>query len=454
MIENSHCFSNSYVRGLLISAFAVLIFIVATPVSANANKNPNIIIILADDLGVGDLGMNGSPIRTPNIDKLAKEGAYLSNFYASANVCSPSRAGLLTGRYPIRMGLADNVIEPDSKHGLPSTETTLAELLKDNGYKNALIGKWHLGHTREHWPTRHGFDYFYGLLYSNDMTPLALYRDEKIIEQPVNQTTLTQRYTKEAIDFINSNKGRPFLIYLAHTFPHIPLYASKNFKGKSAAGIYGDSVEELDWSVGEVIKTLEQQNLDKNTLVFFTSDNGAWFEGSNAAYRDMKGLTWEGAYRVPLIAWWPGQIQAGTVSSGISMNIDILPTILTLVDNHSSDIEALDGRNIWPLLQGDKNSPHEALYLFNNEDIAAVRTQDWKYIVRAYYKTRYIAFERIKEKMGFAYELLFDMREDRPERYSQAENRPDVLKQMMSKLQQGRDTFEPMRSKPAAEVFP
>lgn len=419
-----------------------------------SEQRPNIIIILADDLGTGDLSFNGSPIRTPNIDSLAKEGAYLSNFYASANVCSPSRAGLLTGRYPIRMGLADSVIEPGSTHGLAQTETTLAEVLKEDGYQTSIIGKWHLGHTPKHWPTAHGFDYFYGLPYSNDMPSLALYRGEEIIEQPVIQTTLTQRYSKEAIEFIAANKSQPFFIYMSHTFPHIPLYASKKFKGKSAAGIYGDAVEELDWSVGEIRAALETYHLDKNTLIFFTSDNGAWFEGSNAALRDMKGLTWEGAYRVPLMAWWPDHIKAGTVSSGISMNIDLLPTISALIGNQTVKTETLDGRNIWPLLQGAQDSPHDVLYLFNNEDIAAVRTQDWKYMVRAYYKTNYIGFEGIKEKMGFTYELLFDMRSDTPERYSQAENRPQELNKMITKLEQGREIFEPMRTKPPARVFP
>ncbi len=432
----------------------VLLFFLNSGVSALADTKPNIIIILADDLGMGDLSINGSPIQTPNIDKLAEEGARLSDFYASANVCSPSRAGLLTGRYPIRMGLANSVIEPESTHGLPAAELTLAEFLKQNGYHNSIIGKWHLGHTPEHWPTRHGFDYFFGLPYSNDMQPLALYRDEEIVEQPVNQDTLTRRYTDEAVKFIEENSDGPFFIYLAHTFPHIPLHASDKFRGKSKAGLYGDAVEELDWSVGEVIKALKQHHLDKNTLVFFSSDNGAWFEGSYAAYRDMKGLSWEGAYRVPFIAWWPDHIQAGTVSRAIAMNIDIFPTISAILTGKTAGLNTIDGRNIWPLLQGSDLSPHEVLYLFNNEDIAAIRTQDWKYMVRAYYKNRYIAFENIEEKMGFAYELLFDMTVSLPERYSQAENRPAVLNNMKNRLAKARQIFDPMRTGPMPEVFP
>jgi arylsulfatase A len=435
----------------VICFFVLSVFATA---GSSATNSPNIIIILADDLGSGDLSLNGSPIRTPNIDRLATEGAQLTEFYASANVCTPSRAGLLTGRYPIRMGLADSVIEPDSEHGLPQSEITLAEFLREQDYRSAIIGKWHLGHAKKYWPTNHGFDYFYGLPYSNDMQPLTLYRDEQQIEQPVKQETLTRRYAQEAQKFIKENKDGPFFIYMSHTFPHIPLHASSQFKGKSKAGLYGDTVEELDWSVGEIRKALKENGLDKNTLIFFTSDNGAWFEGSNAAFRDMKGLTWEGAYRVPLIAWWPEHIHAGTVSNAISMNTDIFPTISKIIDKQIIGVDALDGRNIWPLLQGSKKSPHEALFLFNNEDIAAVRTQSWKYIVRAYYKKNYIAFERVKEKMGFAYELLFDMRADKPERYSQAENRPEVLEDMKSILAKGHQTFEPMRKRPVPEVFP
>ncbi len=434
--------------------FHSLLLVFACPTLATQSATPNIIFILADDLGVGDLSMNGSVIRTPNLDHLAQKGAYLDNFYASANVCSPSRAGLLTGRYPIRSQMAHRVIEPDSTHGLPAKEITLAEMLKARGYQTSLIGKWHLGHMPEYWPTRHGFDSFFGLQYSNDMQGVALFRDDKKIEEPVKQSTLTQRYTQQALKTIEKNKDRPFFIFLSHTFPHIPLYASKEFKGKSAAGIYGDAVEELDWSVGELIKTLKMHKLEKNTLVIFSSDNGAWFEGSNSAYRDMKGLTWEGAYRVPLIAWWPGRIIAGSRSSAMTMNIDIFPTIASLVDPEWKDNGRLDGRNIWSVLNGESESPHETLYLFNNEDIAAVRTRNWKYIARTYYKTRYVAMERIKEKMGFDYDLLFDMRAQQLERYSLAQNRPLVLETMRALLNKGRAVFDPLRTLAKPEVFP
>ena len=215
----------------------------------DAPRPPNIIIILADDLGVGDIGINGSPIRTPNIDRLAAEGVVLTNFYSSANVCTPSRAGIMTGRYSIRMD-CHQVIDPDSEKGLPESEITLAEELKNSGYHTALIGKWHLGHTPEHWPTNHGFDYYYGLPYSNDMTPLALYRASGKIEEPVDQNTLTRRYTEEAIAFIDDHAADFFFVFLSHAFPHYPLHASEQFRGKSSAGIYGDAIEEMDWSLG------------------------------------------------------------------------------------------------------------------------------------------------------------------------------------------------------------
>ncbi len=415
---------------------------------------PNIIIILADDLGVGDLSMNGSPIRTPSIDSLAEEGVYLSDFYASANVCTPSRAGLLTGRYPIRSGLADNVIESNSNHGLPPAEQTIAELLKTRDYHTMLVGKWHLGHSEEYWPTNHGFDEYYGLPFSNDMDGVGLYQGRELIEQPVNQDTLTQRYTDAAIGFMRKNSKGPFFVFMSHTFPHIPLHASKKFRGKSAAGIYGDAVEELDWSTGEIVAELMRLGIEKNTLVFFTSDNGAWFEGSNAQFRSMKGMTWEGGFRVPLLAWWPGKIKPKTRSSAMAMNIDLLPTIAGLVDAKLDANGEIDGRDIWPLLQGGQQSPHELLYLFHNEDIAALRSQDWKYQARAYYRTRYIGFENIRDRMGFEYELLFDMRGEQKQRYSQASNQPTVLASMKNRLADARQAFAAYKTKPDMKVFP
>jgi len=419
-----------------------------------AQEKPNIIIVLADDLGSGDLSVMGAPIKTPNIDRLAREGVMLSNAYASANVCTPSRAGLMTGRYPVRTGLAVDVIGPDSSLGLSPEETTVAELLRDAGYATALIGKWHLGQTPEHWPTGHGFDYFFGLLYSNDMSPLRLYRGKDVVADPVDQTQLTALYTTETVNFIRAHAGQPFFILLSHTFPHIPLHASAAFIGKSAAGLYGDAVEELDWSLGEVLAAVAKQGLDDGTLIIFTSDNGAWFEGSNGGLRDMKGLTWDGGYRVPFLARWPGQIPAGTRSAAISMNIDLLPTLAGLAGIGPSKLPPLDGRDVWPVLASRAASPHEKLLLFSDEDVVAIRTQRWKYLERAWYRRNYIAFENIKAAMGFDYPLLFDMDEDNAERYSVADRHPQELQMMRALLEQARSEFEPLRTQPAPAVFP
>ena len=416
---------------------------------------PNIIIVLADDLGYGDLSISGNQlIATPHLDRMAREGVRLTSFYASANVCTPSRAGLLTGRYPIRTGLAYKVIEADHAHGLPQEEITLAEMLKDEGYSTAIIGKWHLGHMPDYWPTEHGFDYYYGLPYSNDMQPLALYRDRLKIEEPVDQRTLTERYTAEAIQFIEQNKDGPFLVYLPHTMPHIPLYVSGAFEGRSRAGLYGDVVETLDWSMGQLFAALKRLDLDDHTLVIFTSDNGAWFEGSNGEWRQGKGTTWEGGYRVPLLARWTGRIPPGTVSDAISMNIDILPTIAALVGAPLPTDHEVDGRNIWGLFQGSPDTPHEFLYFFDNEDIAAVRTQRWKLVVRAYYRTSLVAFETIEKVLGFSYPLLFDMTTPHPERYSQARDNPDALATLEAYLRQGRSEFEHLRTRPAPRTVP
>jgi uncharacterized sulfatase len=421
---------------------------------ATCAEQPNVILVLADDLGYGDIGANGATaIATPHIDQMAREGVRLTSFYASANVCTPSRAGILTGRYAIRSGLAHKVITADAEHGLPPAESTLAELLRDAGYRTALIGKWHLGHTPPHWPTSHGFDTFFGLPYSNDMQPLALYRGDEVIEEPVIQSTLTQRYTEETIRHIDAADGRPFFIFLSHTFPHIPLYASAPFSGRSRAGLYGDVVETIDWSMGEILDALRERGLDEKTLVIFTSDNGAWFEGDNGPYRDGKGSTWEGGYRVPLVAWWPGRLPAGTVSNALSMNIDLLPTIAALAGSNVPEGHVLDGRDIWPVLNGG-DSPHDVLYFFDNENIAAVRTPRWKLMVLSYYRRNIAAYERFQAGLGFDNWLLFDMTDSRPGRYSLARENPDILADMLGYLAAGREQFDSLRTQPPPDVLP
>ena len=436
-MRNTRCRCWLALRGTLIGLLAGSILadsVLADSVLADdeAARQPNIIVILADDLGYGDLGAYGSQlIETPNLDSMAEQGVRLTDFYASGSNCTPSRAGLLTGRYAIRAGLAHQVIFVDSNHGLPQAEITIAEMLKPSGYRSAIIGKWHLGHLPEHWPTTQGFDYFYGLPYSNNQSPLALYRNDDKLEAPVDQATLTRGYTAEVIRFIEENRDKPFFIYLAHTFPHIPLQASEDFTGKSKAGLYSDVVEELDWSTGQIIAALQRLNLDDDTLVIFTSDNGPFPEGSTGGLRGSKGNAWEGGYRVPFIARWPNGLPPGTVSNGISMNIDLLPTIQAITGAQLPDELVLDGKNAMPLLAGATTSPHDVLYLFNDEQIGAMRTQHWKLVLQARYRgiNRWLPEHDV--------DLLFDMQKDREERYSVASQHPDVWQAMLHHLATG-----------------
>jgi arylsulfatase A len=330
-----------------LASLLALVLISALSGGASAGDPPNIVLIVADDLGIGDVGAFGSErIKTPRLDQIASEGIVLTNFYASANICSPSRAGILTGRYPIRSGMGWDVVTAIDTHGLPLEEITIAEMLQARGYSTALVGMWHLGNRLQFWPTRQGFDSFYGVPHSNDMPNFALYRGEQKIEQPVDQSTLTQRYTKEAVQFIKANTDRPFFLYMAHTFPHIPLFASAEFVGKSNAGLYGDAVEEIDWSTGQIVDALKKLSLYDNTLIMFTSDNRAWWEGSNGASRGAKGSTWDAGYRVGLIASWQNGIPPGQASDALSINIDLLPTIADATNSELPTDRAIDGRSL------------------------------------------------------------------------------------------------------------
>ena len=356
---------------------------------------PNYVLIFCDDLGYNDLGCYGSmKNRTPRIDAMAKEGMRFTSFLSSSPVCTPSRASLLTGCYARRVGMHEDftghwVLIPRSRRGMHADEWTLPEMLKAKGYATACIGKWHLGDQPPHLPTAHGFDEYYGIPYSNDMAsarrgdpPLPLVQDTKVIEAPADQATLTKRYTREAIQFIERNKSKPFFLYLPHTFPHLPLFASREFHGKSANGRYGDSVEEIDWSTGKILDALKQHGLDKNTLVIFTSDNGSNGRngGSNAPLSGAKGGTMEGGMRVPMIARWPGRIPAGGTCNELSSTMDFLPTFAALSGGLLS-ANKIDGHDITPLLTGTKGaaSPYEVFYYYRRRQLQAVRWGDWKW---------------------------------------------------------------------------
>lgn len=420
--------------------FSVLSIFAHWPVSAlaaNQDEPTNFVVILADDMGYGDLGAYGSSlIKTPNLDKLAAEGVRLDSFYASANVCTASRGGLLTGRYPIRLNLVKDVARPSNDIGIDASEITIAEALKEKDYQTALIGKWHLGEEAERNPVLHGFDEFYGLLHSNDMAPVELYDGTKIIEFPVDQTTLTQRYTDKAVDFIEKNQHKPFFLFLSHAFPHVPLFVSKEFEGKSKAGLYGDVVEELDWSTGKILESLSRLGLDKNTLVIFTSDNGPWWEGSGGQFRDRKGSSWEGGMRVPFIARWPGRIPPGFVSKEAAMNIDLFPSLLAAAGSSLPTDREIDGRDILPMLQGKAPSPHEALYLFDKDRIAGVRSGPWKLVVESKYQTVISRFDHPDSYYG-PVGLLFDLEKDPSETYSFARENPKVVERLRGYLESG-----------------
>ncbi len=410
--------------------------------AAPARRRPNIIVVLADDLGYGDLGIQGSRlIATPHLDRLARQGVRMTDFYASANVCTPSRAGLQTGRYPIRTGLAVDVIRLSDTHGLPLSEITIAEALKPD-YATALIGKWHLGHVAPFWPpTQHGYDVFFGLPYSHDMKPLALYTANPGVElttEDVDFPKLTERFFDRGLMFIEDNRARPFFLMLTLTAPHLPLVPHPDHAGHSRAAAYGDVVEEIDTQVGRLTARLKALAIDRDTVVIVTSDNGPWMEGSSGPLRDRKGgAGWDGGYRVPFIVWGPGRIPAGRVSDAIAMNTDLLPTIMSLTGTALPEVE-LDGRDLTGVLTRGAKSPHDELILFNNDKVAAIRTDRWKFVATSYYRTVELPLAAIRG------EGLFDVRADPAEAYNLSSRYPDVLADMKGRLGRAKATFEPL----------
>lgn len=365
--------------------------IVATLLAATisfAAKPPNVVLIFADDLGYGDVGAFNPqcPFETPNLDRLATEGARLTSFYVPTPYCAPSRGTILTGRYPFRHSVVRNP-SPDSgasNFGLPPSEITIAELLKPAGYATAAFGKWHLGHQPQWLPRTQGFDQYYGILYSNDMYPVQLIENESVVEYPVVQASLTRRYTDRAIEFIEQNKDRPFFIYLPHAMPHKPLAVSDDFYTPDTRdNLYADVIAELDEEIGRLLEKLSALSLDENTLVIFTSDNGPWYGGSTGGLRGMKGKTWEGGLRVPMIARLPGVIPPGRVLDQPTASIDILPTVCQLARIDLPTDRVIDGSSLVPLLSGaTTDDPHEAIFGMQGEALATIRSGKWKFHVR------------------------------------------------------------------------
>jgi len=451
-------------------------------------RRPNIVIIFADDLGWGDIGVQGSvAIETPNIDQLASDGVRLTDFYASAPLCSPSRAGLLTGRYPLRSGFAnvlaaadDTAIRklmvsaatgfsklgmtdmaggPSPVKGLPESEITLPEALRVQGYRTLGVGKWHLGdftHFPEFHPSNQGFEHFFGYNMSNDDWPVALWRDhrELIKDIGIKQQSHTREFTEEAVKFIHQWRDQPYFIYLAHKDPHQPFYPSEKFAGKSAGGPYGDAVSEFDWSVGQVVQALRDSGQLENTLLILTSDNGPWFEGSTGGLRGRKGQSYEGGFRVPFIAAWPGHIPAGVVSHSPAMNIDIFPTALAVAGLATPSDRVIDGENLMPLLLGEKAATEQAenrsLYFFHEFDVEAVRRGRWKYITSNSHYVWPIPLDKNDLVSGQAangrdyyppgsdvgiptlgtWPLLYDLSIDPSESYNLAKGHPEITQTM------------------------
>jgi len=400
-----------------------------SPKGISKSRPPNFVILFADDMGYSDWDFGGDPtIRTPNLVRMAGQGVRLTQFYAGAAVCSPSRAALLTGRNGIRTGLI-SVLFPPHTRGLPVEEVTLADLLKTVGYSTACIGKWHLGHTPEYLPLRQGFDYYYGLLYSNDMLPADLWQNDRMIQSPADQTNITRDYTREAISFIEREKENPFLLYLPYTMPHTPLFASREFQGVSRRGLYGDVIAELDWSVGQIIEVLDRLGLSENTLVIFTSDNGPAMlmnehGGDVGLLRGAKGDTWEGGMREPFLARWPGRLPQGSVSEAVGSVLDFLPTCAALAGAEPPG-RPLDGINLMPALEG-KEIPERTIYYYWNQHMCAVRHGRWKLHFRYY---DHSSGKYMIEENWVAPErpLLFDLELDPAERFDLAENRPEIV---------------------------
>ena len=400
---------------------------------------PNIVFIFADDMGYGDLSCYGATdIKTPNIDRIADNGIKFTEFYSVSPVCSPSRYGLMTGRYPVRDGIHGGVFFPESWTGMDTTEVTMAQLLKQQGYATGIIGKWHLGHRRQYLPRQRGFDYYFGIPYSNDMEAVAYLRNNVVVDQEVDQSQNVQTYTQEALRFVEEHQGGPFFLYLPHSMPHVPIYASNQFKDTSERGLYGDVIQEIDWSVGQIMDKLSSLGLAENTLIVVTSDNGPWLTmaehgGSAGALRSGKQTTFEGGMRVPCVLQWPARVSGGRVVEGMYNMMDWFPTFADLTGANAPTDRPIDGEDIATILLGDgqRQGQDLAYYSVYTNEIGAFRSGDWKLK---------LPMERPYEgRYGYAGEpahglLLFNLKDDPGEKNNLAEQQPEKVQELQQKI--------------------
>jgi arylsulfatase A len=433
-------------------------------VAVAAQRLPNFIVIYADDLGYADVGSfstnrGAARPRTPHLDRMAAQGVRLTNFYVAQAVCSASRMALLTGVYPNRVGIT-GALNHTAKHGINPNEMTIAEVLKQRGYATAIYGKWHLGHHKPFLPVQHGFDDYFGLPYSNDMWPrhpqqkafypdLPLIEDDEVVELDPDQAQLTARYTDRAVAFIESNRDRPFFLYVPHTMPHVPIFVSDRFKGTTGGGLYGDVIAEVDWSVGRILDAVSRAKLDDDTLVIFTSDNGPWLSygnhaGSAGSFREGKGTTFEGGVRVPFIARWPGRISKGTVATLPANTIDLLPTLARLAGAPVPAEPIIDGRDIWPVLANARGAkaPRDAMYFYWGNELHAIRSGKWKlHLPHPYQSLEHagsdgIPGKYVRREIALS---LFDLERDAGETTNLVDRHPDAVKRLLEHAERARD---------------
>ena len=443
----------------------IILLLIVSPfftLCSQSKNPPNFVLVFCDDLGYGDIGAFGLPIiSTPNIDEMASEGQKWTQFYVADPVCTPSRAALMTGRYPIRSGMTSSkraVLFPDSANGLKHEEVTIAEVLKDQGYATGAVGKWHLGHLPKYLPINQGFDSYYGIPYSNDMVNngftgqvyrknildpyfqapatkfnVALFENSKEIERPVDQTTITKRYTKKAVEFIDKNKNQSFFLYLAHSMPHIPLFASDDFMGRSKASLYVDVIEEIDWSVGQVLEALKRNNLDRNTIVVFSSDNGPWLSfkihgGSAGPLRAGKGTTFEGGQRVPTVFWGPGIVKPGVVNQ-MGSTLDLINTFASLSGGKVPKDRKMDGYDLSKVLKEKAESPRKDFYYWGFAQLHGYRTEQFKLHIKqrepVYYGRPTIILDKPE---------LYNLRADISEKYDVAMDHQNLVDKMLNKI--------------------